>query len=174
MALNKFKKAHKVKGERESQCTTRWNLLKLNKTGNKKLPVNQSVPSFFYYIILSLKKIVCSVEATELSFLLFLLPNGLVFDRVVAAFVVFHFHSLEKKWFHYWSQCKRVSKVETRSCLKTKRGQKLNGSDLIQALLAEISEKYLWSEFVYQARDFFNRLFLDLHFSLRGNTLRSY
>lgn len=56
MALNKFKKAHKVKGERESQCTTRWNLLKLNKTGNKKLPVNQSgAIVFFLYNPLSKK-----------------------------------------------------------------------------------------------------------------------
>ena len=38
-----------------------------------------------------------SVEAVELSFLVFLLPAGLVFDRAVAAFVVFYFHSLEKK-----------------------------------------------------------------------------
>ena len=38
-----------------------------------------------------------SMEAAELSFLLFLLPPGLVFDRAVVAFVVFHFHSLEKK-----------------------------------------------------------------------------
>ena len=30
-------------------------------------------------------------------FLLFLLPAGLVFDRAVAAFVVFDFHSHEKK-----------------------------------------------------------------------------
>lgn len=83
-------------------------------------------------------------------------------DRVVAAFVVFHFNSLQKKWFHYWSQCKRVWKVETWSCLKTKRVRKLNGRD----------EKYLWAEIVYEARDFFNRLFLDQNFSLRGDTLR--
>ena len=38
--------------------------------------------------------IVGSAEAAELSFLLFLIPAGLVFDRAVAAFV-FHFHSLD-------------------------------------------------------------------------------
>ena len=37
------------------------------------------------------------MEASELSFLLFLRLAGLVFDRAVAAFVIFHFHSLEKK-----------------------------------------------------------------------------
>ena len=41
--------------------------------------------------------IVSSVEATELSFLLFFLSAGLVFDQAVAGFVVFHFHGHEKK-----------------------------------------------------------------------------
>ena len=37
------------------------------------------------------------MEAAGLSFLLFLRLAGLVFERAVAAFVIFHFYSLEKK-----------------------------------------------------------------------------
>ena len=66
--------------------------------------------------------IVGSVEAAELSFLLFLLPASLVFDRVLAAFVVFHFQSL-------------FGKSKKRSCLKIKSAQKLNGCYLIQTLI---------------------------------------
>ena len=41
--------------------------------------------------------IVGLMEASEPSFLLFLRLAGLVFDQAVAALVIFHFHSLEKK-----------------------------------------------------------------------------
>ena len=40
--------------------------------------------------------------------------------------------------------------------------------------LAQIPEKYLWTEFIYEARDLFNHLFLNLYFPFRGDTLRSY
>ena len=40
--------------------------------------------------------------------------------------------------------------------------------------LAQIPEKYLWTEFIYEARDLFNHLFLNLYFPFRGDTLTSY
>ena len=40
--------------------------------------------------------------------------------------------------------------------------------------LAQIPEKYLWTEFIYEARDLFNHLFLNSYFPFRGDTLRSY
>ena len=92
-----------------------------------------------------------STEAAELSFLLFLLPAGLVFDRAVVAFVVFHFHSLEKKsWSHYWSHCTRGSKVETRSCLRVRKCAKIER--MLVGIQRGPSFLCKWESFLMQIR----------------------
>ena len=89
------------------------------------------------------------VEAAELSFLLFLLLYGLVFQRNASYIWGLSFPQpwKMKGWAHYWSQCKRGSQVETRrtrSCLKIKSALKLNGCYLVQALIGPDS----WEVFV--------------------------
>ena len=78
----------------------------------------------------------------------------------------------KKSWSHYWFPCKCGSKVKTPSYLKIKS----DWMDVIlsNCQLAQIPEKYLWTEFIYEARELFNHLFLNLYFLFRGDTLRSY
>lgn len=88
------------------------------------------------------------VEAAELS----LLPAGLVFDQAwMHLSSDFHFHSFKRKGDFTIDQ-----KVETWGCLKIERGPK-NRTEviLLKRGLAEIPEKYLWADFVYEAREFF-------------------
>ena len=113
--------------------------------------------------------IVSSVEATELSFLLFFLSAGLVFDQALAGFVVFHFHSHEKKLISPLI----ATQMWLKSYLKTESVLKLNRCYLIQALMGPVPEQYLWAEFCLRSEGFFNCLFLVLYFLLRGDTLRS-
>ena len=94
---------------------------------------------------------------------------------------------LTEQWLHLWSFISTAMKKELISLLilmqiwLESRNTKLleNKSDwtdviLSNCQLAQIPEKYLWTEFIYEARDLFNHLFLNLYFPLRGDTLRSY
>ena len=94
---------------------------------------------------------------------------------------------LTEQWLHLWSFISTAMKKELISLLilmqiwLESRNTKLleNKSDwtdviLSNCQLAQIPEKYLWTEFIYEARDLFNHLFLNLYFPFRGDTLRSY
>ena len=94
---------------------------------------------------------------------------------------------LTEQWLHLWSFISTAMKKELISLLilmqmwLESRNTKLleNKSDwtdviLSNCQLAQIPEKYLWTEFIYEARDLFNYLFLNLYFPFRGDTLRSY
>ena len=94
---------------------------------------------------------------------------------------------LTEQWLHLWSFISTAMKKELISLLilmqmwLESRNTKLleNKSDwtdviLSNCQLAQIPEKYLWTEFIYEARDLFNHLFLNLYFLFRGDTLRSY
>ena len=94
---------------------------------------------------------------------------------------------LTEQWLHLWSFISTAMKKELISLLilmemwLESRNTKLleNKSDwtdviLSHCQLAQIPEKYLWTEFIYEARDLFNHLFLNLYFPFRGDTLRSY
>ena len=94
---------------------------------------------------------------------------------------------LTEQWLHLWSFISTAMKKELISLLilmqmwLESRNTKLleNKSDwtdviLSNCQLAQIPAKYLWTEFIYEARDLFNHLFLNLYFPFRGDTLRSY
>ena len=94
---------------------------------------------------------------------------------------------LTEQWLHLWSFISTAMKKELISLLilmqmwLESRNTKLleNKSDwtdviLSNCQLAQIPEKYLWTELIYEARDLFNHLFLNLYFPFRGDTLRSY
>lgn len=114
---------------------------------------------------------VCTVEAAELSFLLFLLPAGLVFDGAVGAFVAFYFYSFEKKVIsllipkQMWLESRNAKLFESK-----KSARKSNGSNLIQALISPDSWEVFVNRVCLRSEGFFNRRFLDLSFH-SGRTL---
>ena len=69
-----------------------------------------------------------------------------------------------------WLESRNTKLLENKKCPKIERML----SCLVLRWLAQIPEKYLWTEFIYEARDLFNHLFLNLYFPFRGDTLRSY
>ena len=129
-----FKKGHKVKGKRESQWTTTWQ-----------------------------KNIKDAMDSMDMSFLQFFLSAGLVFDQAVAGFVVFHFHSHEKKLISLLITMQPWLK----SYLKTESRLKLNRC-LSKRWLAQFPEKYLWADFVYKAGDFSIAFFSSYIFCSEG------
>ena len=110
--------------------------------------------------------IVSSVKATELSFLLFFVSAGLVFDQVVAGF---HFHSHEKRLISLLI----TTQTWLKRYLKTESVLKLNRCYPIQALIGSVSWQVFVGRVCLQSEGFFNCLFLVLYFLLRGDTLRS-
>ena len=115
-----------------------------------------------------------SIEAAKLSFLLFLVPAGLVFDRAVAAFVVFHFHSREKMLIsllipmQMWLESRDAKLFENKKCANIEQLLSYPSADCPKFL------RSICGRSLFTTRGIFNVLFLDLYFSLRGDTLRSY